>query len=171
VFTPSINRHTPTPMADLLMKPRQRCHESFSTGMFGTSIMAAPLCLLPFPGRHPGMMPVESPPASSAPDDQPGKVLSGARQGPSLHWEGWKEVLSPLCREGRLQVKISPLAGRKKRMREGSGPVPKNKTSRHVASGSHGEISCHPPGTRMEDARRKSTTTDLQKESVPRQAW
>jgi hypothetical protein len=30
-------------------------------------------------------------------------------------------------------------------MTEGSGPIPKDKTSKHVASGSHGEISCHPP--------------------------
>jgi hypothetical protein len=33
-----------------------------------------------------------------------------------------------------LQAKASPLAERKRRTREGSGPIPKDKTSRHVAS-------------------------------------
>jgi hypothetical protein len=115
------------------------------------------------------MMPAEGPPASSAQGDQPGKVLPGARKGPSLQWEGRKEGLSPL-RGGELTSKgISP-TGRKKPMREGLGPVPKDKTSRHMASGFHGEISCHPPRMRMEDTRQKSTAADLQKSSLPRQA-
>jgi hypothetical protein len=44
---------------------------------------------------------VESPPTRSAPGDQ---VLSGARQGPSLQWEGGKEGISPL-QEGKLTSK------------------------------------------------------------------
>jgi hypothetical protein len=43
---------------------------------------------------------------------------------------------SPPCGEGSLQEKVSPLVGRKWRAREGLGPVPKDKTSGRVASGS-----------------------------------
>jgi hypothetical protein len=92
----------------------------------------------------------------------PRKALPFARK------EGDKA--SPPCEEGILQAKASPLAGRKRHMREGSGPIPKDKTSRHVVRGSHGEISCHPSGTLMEDARRKSTAVDIQKASLPQQA-
>jgi hypothetical protein len=74
----------------------RRCHKSFLTGIFGTSVMAAPLCPLPFPGRRPGTMPAEGPPASSPAGD------------PSLHWEGRKEGLSPL-QGGKLTSEcISP---------------------------------------------------------------
>jgi hypothetical protein len=44
-----------------------------------------------------------------------------------------------------LQAKTSPLAERKWRMTEGSGPIPKDKASRHVASKSHKDLPCHPP--------------------------
>jgi hypothetical protein len=50
-------------------------------------------------------------------------------------------------REESLQEKASPLPRRKKHTREGLGAVPEDKTIRHVASGSHGEISCHLIGT------------------------
>jgi hypothetical protein len=74
----------------------------------------------------------------------------------------------PIPRGGResLQEKASPLAGRQKRTIEGSGPVSKVKDVMHVASESCGEIPClPPPGTCMENTRRKSTVTDLQKAS------
>jgi hypothetical protein len=70
----------------------------------------------------------------------PGKALPFAGK------EGKKA--SPPCREGSFEVKTSPLAGRKWSTREGSGSVSKDKTSRHVASISHGAISCHPLGPR-----------------------
>jgi hypothetical protein len=63
-------------------------------------------------------------------------VFLGTRQGPSPCREGGDEGLSPLRREGSLREKASPLAGRKWCTREGSGHVPKDKTSRCVASGS-----------------------------------
>jgi hypothetical protein len=111
---------------------------------------------------------LEGPPSSFAQGDHPGKVLSGTKKGPSLQWEGRKA--SPPCGKGSLQAKSYPLDGRNKHTREGSGPVPKDKSSKHVASRSHGEISCHLSRTHMEDARWKSIVADLQKVSLPQQA-
>jgi hypothetical protein len=55
-------------------------------------------------------MPIAEPPASSA----PGKALP-------FPLNGKEEVkASPPCGEGSLQEKVSPLAGRKWRTREGS---------------------------------------------------
>jgi hypothetical protein len=61
-----------------------------STGIFGSSVMAASLDHLPFPRRRLGTMPMISPPASFAPAIQSGKVLSGSKQGPSLKRDGAK---------------------------------------------------------------------------------
>jgi hypothetical protein len=60
-----------------------------------------------------------------------------------LCWEGDDEGLSPL-REGSLQEKASPLAGRKWHAREGSGLVPMNKTSGRVASRSFQDLCVTP---------------------------
>jgi hypothetical protein len=72
-----------------------------------------------------------------------GLVGRQARPFPSLG-KRERRPLPPL-RGGKLTSEDISLAGRKTRTREGSGPVPKDKTSRHMASRYHGEISCHPP--------------------------
>jgi hypothetical protein len=73
-------------------------------------------------------MPALEPPASSA----LGKALPGVRQGLPPFAVKEKMKASPSCGEGSLQEKVSPLAERKWHAREGSGPVPKDKTSGRV---------------------------------------
>jgi hypothetical protein len=93
-------------------------------------------------------MPAEEPSASSA----LGKALSGVRQGlPPFARKDKMKASSP-CGEGSLRDKASSLAGRKWRAREGSGPVPKDKTSGRVASVSCQDL-CVTPGERAWETR------------------
>jgi hypothetical protein len=113
-------------------KASQRCRENSLTDIFGSSAMVAPLRPEPFPGRGPGTMPAVEPLASSS----LGKALSGIRRGlPPLLGRRRRRPLPP-SGEGCLQEKVSPLDRRNWRMREGSGPVPKDKTSGRMAGGS-----------------------------------
>jgi hypothetical protein len=117
-------------------------------------------------------MPVEGPLASSARGDQPDKVLSGARQGPSLQWEGRKEGLSHL-RGGKLTSEgISPSQKKEvyeRRLR--TYPEGQDLLARGEQIPQGDLLSLLPPGIRMEDVRRKSTTMDLEKASLPCHAW
>jgi hypothetical protein len=70
----------------------QRCHAISSTGIFGSSAMAASLRPEPFPRRGLGMMPAAEPPARNC--RAPGNTLP-------LCWEGGSEGLS-LLQGGKL---------------------------------------------------------------------
>jgi hypothetical protein len=80
-----------------------------------------------------------------------------------------KKALPPGGEKGSIQEKAPPLAGRKERMGEGSRYLPRVDDARHMVGISRGEISYLLLGTHMEDARRYSTTADLQMTSLPRQ--
>jgi hypothetical protein len=105
-------------------------------------------------------MPAAEPPASSA----LGKALPGIRRGLPPFAVKEKMKASPPCGEGSLREKASPLAERKWRAREGSGPVPKDKTSGRVDPA---RITVSPPPPPPGNVH----VTDLQKTSLPRQAW
>jgi hypothetical protein len=117
--------------------------------------MVASLGPFSFCGRPPGRFPRQAPMASSTLASPSGKALPGATQGPSLKREGRDKAScrersvhkkDPIPSGGResLQGKASPLAGRKRRTREGLGHVPKVKDAMHVARESRGEIPCLP---------------------------
>jgi hypothetical protein len=124
------------------------CRENSLTNIFGNFAMAASLHPEPFPGRSPGMTPVAEPPTSSV----LGKALPSVRQGlPPFAGKDKMNVFPP-CGEGSLQEKVSPLAGRKWHIREGSGPVPKDKTSGHMAGESCQDL-CVTPRERSWETR------------------
>jgi hypothetical protein len=105
------------------------------------------------------------------------KALPSTRQGPSLQWEGGKKA-SPLGGEGSLHRKdprpswdeeaykrrnLPLLGGRsvREKARDVSRESKRPGTwQKRIPSGDL----LSPPGTCMEDARRKSTTADLQKD-------
>ena len=74
----------------------------------------------------------------------PQQGVAGRQMRPSPFAGKEKTKASPPCGEGSLQAKAFPLAGRKYRTREGSGPVPKDETSRRVAGGSCRDLRFHP---------------------------
>jgi hypothetical protein len=140
------------------------CHESSSTGILGSSAMAAYLRLEPYPGRV----------QERCLRQNPRQALPPARRCRALGitlplcWEGGGEGLSPL-RGGKL-VREGFFPSREKvayQRRLGTCPTGQALRMRgeRILPGSL----CHPPGTRMGDARWKSSAADLQKTSLPRQ--
>jgi hypothetical protein len=70
------------------------------------------------------------------PRQNPWQGIVGRQARPSPFAGKEKLKGSTPCGQGSLREKASPLARRRWRVREGSGPVSKDKTSRRVASGS-----------------------------------
>jgi hypothetical protein len=164
----------------------QRCQEFALHDILGSSIVAVPLCPIAIPwkaSRDDTRSKSSLEGSALAIAFWLGKALPGTRQGPSIQREGGRKA-SPLGGEGSLLRKDPRHSGTRRLTEEGTSPCQEGEAyTRRIgmslesqSSQAHGECILsrdllYPPGMRMEDAQRKSSTTDLQRASLPWKAW
>jgi hypothetical protein len=89
-------------------KASRRCRESSSTGIFGSSTMAASLFPPPFPARSPGTMPAAGPRQALPKTVCPARRCRAPGEALPLCWEGGDEGISPLWGGKLASEGISP---------------------------------------------------------------